>query len=507
MDYIPTAGGTWRESTGVGRLRAGDPMTRADIRANGRAIPGGSRILLSIPGGFQLRQFVHSGVLDLLLNQGFHMVLVSPNKAGEGFTAELPRRGLEVRTLNLKNGPLRWRYWSMRRHLLLKNSQTDTVSQKMVELNRHHPSIALAARAGNRLFSVLPWLRERFLDWEHLIFQHKAVNAIFDSEQIDLVLLGSPGFEMQDAVLLHSAVRRRVTVISAVLSWDNLSSRGLINPQPDKLLVWSDHMKKEAIRLHGMPANRIVETGAPLYDVFANSERLGSRVENLEHLGLDPAKRVIFYGTNHAGYFANEIEVVRQVARWVEEDALGARCQLWIRLHPQAVSGTYKVFAEPYRRLTSERVKVEFPPVREGNLPWDLPERDLEHLIRLLRDADVVINTASTLSIDAAVLDRPVVCVAYDPDGNVPYEKSVRRYYDFTHMSHVVRAEAAQLARSPEDLRQKIIDYLKRPDLDREGRKRIVEQQFGRVDGRSAGRLADQVVAMALKEKITCISS
>jgi CDP-glycerol glycerophosphotransferase (TagB/SpsB family) len=172
-------------------------------------------------------------------------------------------------------------------------------------------------------------------------------------------------------------------------------------------------------------------------------------------------------------------------------------CQLLVRLHPQAVSGPWKVLAEPYRQLASERVKIEFPPVRDSNLLWDLPTDDIEHLVRLMRDADVVINTASTLSIDAAVLDRPVVSVAYDPSGGLPYDRSIRRYYDCTHMAHVVRAGAVQLGTSPAELREKVMSYLAHPEQDREGRRRIVEQQLGRVDGRAAQRVAEQVVSMA----------
>ena len=213
--------------------------------------------------------------------------------------------------------------------------------------------------------------------------------------------------------------------------------------------------------------DRVVETGAPLYDVFANARRFGTRQENLEALGLDPERRLIFYGTNHAAFFPDEIEVVKRVAQWVEEDSLGKPCQLVVRLHPQAITGPYQLQTDPYLSLASDRVKVEFPPVHKSRLPWELPKSDIEHLVRLLRDADVVINTASTISIDAAVLDRPVVCVAYDPSGDLPYDRSVRRYYDYTHMANVVRAGAAQLATSPESLREKIVTYLQQPGLDR----------------------------------------
>jgi CDP-Glycerol:Poly(glycerophosphate) glycerophosphotransferase len=334
------------------------------------------------------------------------------------------------------------------------------------------------------------------LGWERFILSNKAINAVLSTEPVDLILLGSPGYTALDALLMQAAVHRGIPVAVAVLRWDNLSSKGGINPMPDWLLVSSDHMRTEAVNLHRIPTERIIETGAPLYDAFANSSRFGSRAENLRRLKLDPQRRLIFYGTNHAAFFPDEIEVVKRVAQWVEEDALGEPCQLWIRLHPQAVTGPYKVPMEPYSRLASERVKVEFPPVRHSNLLWDLPRDDLEHLVQLLRDADVVINTASSLSIDAAALDRPTICVAFDPTGDLPYEKSVRRYYDYTHMSMVASAQAARLATSPEDLQQKIVTYLKQPALDRSGRRRIVQQQLGRVDGKSAIRVVEAILEM-----------
>jgi hypothetical protein len=464
-------------------------------------VAGGAacRVLISIPTGFQLRQFVHSGVLDLLLRRGVQALIVSPNRKGEGFAAELNGHDVDVHVLDLdKRKPLRWRYLLAREHLLCDGSPTNTLRRKIVSFRQRHFWLALGAQLGNGLLRLSPWLRQRVLRWECFILRDRDLEALLAAQPVDLILLGSPGYTEQDALLLHAAVRHGIPVAVAIMSWDNLSSKGLINPQPDCLLVWSDHMRREAIDLQRMPAERIVETGAPLYDRFANPGRFGSRSENLRRLGLDPTRRLILYGTNHAGFFPDEVEVVKRVAQWVEEGSLGAPCQLWVRLHPQAVVGPYRLEAEPYHSLVSERVRVEFPPVRNSTMPWDLPEHDLDHLVGLLRDADVVINTASTLSIDAAILDRPVVCVAYDPTGDLPFHKSVRSYYDYTHMANVVQACAAQFARSPDEMHQKIVAYLNNPAQDREGRRRIVDQQFGRVDGRSAERLVDQILHMAL---------
>jgi hypothetical protein len=454
------------------------------------------RILISIPSGFQVRQFLHSGVLDALLHYGSEVLILSPNQKDEGFATDLPSEGVKVCLLQPATGPVLRRYWQARQHLLLSDQPTETLRQKMIDFRRRYRLVAAATQKGNLVLRRFPRLRQQVLQWEHLVLHDKALDALLATEAVDLILVGSPGYMMQDACLLHAAVRRRIPVMAAIMSWDNLSSKGLVNPRPDHVLVWSDHMRQEAINIQGIPAERIIETGSLVHDSFAKAGRYGSRAENLRHLGLDPQRRMIFYGGNHAGSFPDEIEVVKRIARWVEEDTLGIPCQLWVRLHPQAVAGPYAVPINPYRSLASARVKIELPPVRvrDSKLPWDLPRSDLEHLVRLMRDADVVINTASTIAIDAAILDRPVIGVAYDPAGDLPYERSIRRYYDWTHMVNVISAGAIQLATSPDDLRQKIVAYLKDPTLDREGRKRIVAQQFGRVDGGSGERVVKAIV-------------
>ena len=453
----------------------------------------GHRILISIPNGFQLRQVVHSGIVDLLRDKGCRIAIVSPNRRGEGFTAELAP-DVDIYPFELSVGPFRRRYLAARQHLLLDCIPTETLRQKMIDLWPRLPSAALFAQMGNRLLRLFPWLRERALRWERFILRDAALDKILASNPVDLIFLGTPGYVPQDALLMHAGAYCQIPVVAAVASWDNLSSKGLINPQPNCLLVWSDHMRREAIKLQGMPAERIVETGSTVHQAFADPDRFGSRQENFRHLGLDPERQLIFYGTNHGGFFPDEVEVVRRVAEWVENDALGKPCQLWVRLHPQAVTGPFQVPTDAYSTLASERVKVEFPPVHESSMLWDLPKDDLDHLVRLLRDADIVINTGSTLSIDAAILDRPVISIAYDPAGNLPYEQSIRRYYDLTHMSTVVTAGATQLATSAEDLRQNIVRYLDHPELDRDGRRRIVEQQLGRVDSRSTERVVEAIL-------------
>ena len=423
-----------------------------------------------------MRQFIHSGIVDGLIERGYGVVVVGP---GSTDTPQAEKQVPTFRRLDLELGRIRHRYFLARQQLVL--NRTDTLKQKMKRLRETHPSAAAVAMIVRALISIAPFLRRCLLRWEYLMLRDSATEQLIRDERPDLVLLGSPGYVPQDAVLLHAARKHDIPTATAVLSWDNLSSKGLINPQPDRLLVWSEHMKNEAIKLHGFDNRRIVETGAIIYDTFATAACLGSKEDHFRQLRLDPNRKLIFYGTNHSGLFSGEVEVVKKIAEWVEQDDLGMPCQLWVRLHPQAVGGPFAVNVDAYMRLASPRVRIEIPPVQESRMLWELPKADLKHLVHILRDADIVINAGSTISLDAAVLDRPVVAIAYDAECEVPYHRSLRRVYGFTHMANVVRAGAVQLATSEEVLKDNIVRYLNDPTLDREGRRKIVAQQFGRT--------------------------
>src|SRR5262245_5434357 len=87
-------------STVMSLSSPGASATPAFDVATDRGTAPQRRVLISIPSGFQLRQFVHSGVVNLLLEQGFQVLVVSPNAVGEGFAGQIQERGVEVFALN-----------------------------------------------------------------------------------------------------------------------------------------------------------------------------------------------------------------------------------------------------------------------------------------------------------------------------------------------------------------------------------------------------------------------
>jgi hypothetical protein len=98
-----------------------------------------------------------------------------------------------------------------------------------------------------------------------------------------------------------------------VTSWDNLTSKSLIDPLPDRLFVWNELQRGEAAELHDVPPGRVVVTGAQSFDEwFGWQER--PREEFLGRLGLDPSQPYVFYACSAPWTGRAEVDFV---ARWI----------------------------------------------------------------------------------------------------------------------------------------------------------------------------------------------
>jgi CDP-glycerol glycerophosphotransferase (TagB/SpsB family) len=103
----------------------------------------------------------------------------------------------------------------------------------------------------------------------------------------------------------------------------------------------------------------------------------------------------------------------------------------------------------------------------------------------------------STLAIDAALCDTPVIGVAFDGLHQLPYSRSIRRAYDYTHYKPLVDTGGLRLVESEEEMIELVNRYLADPELDHDGRATIVREQAWKVDGRSGERVARLIAASA----------
>ena len=127
---------------------------------------------------------------------------------------------------------------------------------------------------------------------------------------------------------------------------------------------------------------------------------------------------------------------------------------------------------------------------------WDPTWSDMVELAQTLHHSDVLTNIASTITLDAAYLDTPIVCVAFDGNSRKKgYFESCRRIYDYSCWQNVLKTGGVRVASDLEETIQWVNAYLDNPDLDSKGRERIKQEQAHFFDGKSAERMARIVLS------------
>ena len=97
---------------------------------------------------------------------------------------------------------------------------------------------------------------------------------------------------------LRAAKRLGIPTCFCVASWDNLTNKGLLHERPDRMTVWNEDQRREAVELHGIPAASIAVTGAPAYDHWFGRRPSRDRGELLGALGSPDAPYVLYVGSS-----------------------------------------------------------------------------------------------------------------------------------------------------------------------------------------------------------------
>ena len=80
-----------------------------------------------------------------------------------------------------------------------------------------------------------------------------------------------------------------------VQSWDNLTTKGTFAVLPDRLLLWNEALRTEAITIHDVPAERITVTGSPTFDYWFAMQPTLDRQSFARQCGIDGNRPYVVY--------------------------------------------------------------------------------------------------------------------------------------------------------------------------------------------------------------------
>ncbi|MGE0360224.1 MAG: hypothetical protein AB7H93_18200 [Vicinamibacterales bacterium] len=298
--------------------------------------------------------------------------------------------------------------------------------------------------------------------------------------------------------LVIAGRRLGIPTVSFVFSWDNLTSKGRVAAPFDYYVVWSRHMQQELLTYYeDVTADRVRIVGTPQFDPYADQTLLWSRTECFRRLNADPGRPLLCYSGGDRGTTPEDPAHVRILLELIRSGAIRDNPQVVLRPAPPDDGARY----DPVRRDHPELIWS--PPAwfhaDPGSWLASLPlAEDVQLLANLTHHADLNVNMASTMTLDFALHDKPVVNVAFDVASPPVLGTPVwELYYRYEHYRPVVELGAARFARSPQELAAHVNAYLENPALDRDGRRRLTELQIGRPLGQSARHTLDALRAIA----------
>jgi hypothetical protein len=294
--------------------------------------------------------------------------------------------------------------------------------------------------------------------------------------------------------ILAAAKKVGIPTGTFIFSWDNLTSKGRMVAPFDYYFVWSAMMRDELLRFYrNIRPHRVFIIGTPQFDPYADPSLLKSREDFFREIGADPARKMICYTGGDDQTCPEDPQHVRMLMDCIANGSIAGNPILLVRPTPVDVTGRYDDIAHSNRSVLF--LQPAWKAGRKDDWTDVIPlYKDVVFLANLTQHADVNINIPSTMTLDFAIHDTPVVNIAYDvatrPVFGVSMWEHIRR---FEHYLPVVELRAARIAMNRTELVLHVNAYLKDSSLDRDGRRKLVEHEVGIAVGASSRCIVDAI--------------
>ena len=242
-----------------------------------------------------------------------------------------------------------------------------------------------------------------------------------------LVMFNSPQVDV-----IKSARELGIPTALCVASWDNLTNKGKMRELPDRVMVWNEAQREEAVSLHGMLRHRVVVTGAQSFDHWFEFEPSRSKRAFLSERGLDPETDLILYLCSSTSISPNEIELIRQWQGVLRQspDPRVAKAAILVRPHP--------VNKQPWEQLDEMGLENFAVWPRDWVGPFDPQSRN--DYFDSLYHASAVVGLNTSGQVEAGLIGRPVLTLLTE---ECPL--TLRGTTDTLHFRHLLQADGGLL--------------------------------------------------------------
>ena len=197
---------------------------------------------------------------------------------------------------------------------------------------------------------------------------------------------------------VKAAKSLNIPTVVPVLSWDHLTTKGVFHIVPDVTCVWNRMLAEEAQQLHSVPSEKIVVTGAPVFDAWFDTGPTLDRTSFCRQVGLDSSRPFVVYLCSSPTIAGDESWCVTELSKSLRETAQTKGVSILVRPHP--------LNARIWDGFSEENIVV-WP---EGGEVPETPESKGAYYDTVFHSEAVVgVNTSAL--VEAAIVDKPCVTI------------------------------------------------------------------------------------------------
>jgi hypothetical protein len=473
------------------------------------------KVFISADHGMAIIYFLQSDVVPTLLAAGVEIVVLTDDETKSQIASRFGRPGLTIEGLRLKEANkyastfrprLQWLLAYLRRVGGSWRINTEAMDSHVWEVWvenswKFRVGIWIPAAFAILVLRSFAFAREFLVRLQNRFIPRPNLYAdLFAAHKPDLVIASTAGWRL-DRYLLREATLHRVPSVAAIIGWDNPSSYAIRGAPIDYATCWSQLQKDELVYGSDWGPQRVHVGGIPSYDGYFRKAWLLPKDDYFKLHGLDLNRKLISYACSFV-HFAPNFPNVEALAKLVSSDALAEPSQLLIRLHPSHFQEKPKIFAEERGRIFAleskyPHVHVVKPVALGGSLGYYSGE-DMDEKSSMMAHSDVLVTVYSTMVVETAVHDTPIVAAVIDIPGgwNKPkkYSLSLKKIGNWPTHKRFRDAKAGRVASNEKELCEAINLYLTNPSLDSAERRKFIEDEITFTDGTSGKKTAEYIL-------------
>ena len=410
-------------------------------------------IMILIPDGVGIRNFVYSDFYYLLTGKGYRVVYVLPEYL---VYADFP-----FEFIVLKEPKVHWltgifNAALIRAELLNNTKRFDDpvyltyIFKRKIAGFKSRVKYALELLIARMAFHMngISYLH-RLIEWfESGTQYYKHCYSLFSSNRPSFLLISNQRHSSCVAPV-QAAKNLRIKTGSFIFSWDNLP-KGTKVVRPEYYFVWSAFMKNELQRYYpDIRATQIAVFGTPQFEIYYKKAYILEKEVFFKMFDLDITKTYICFSGDDITTSPYDEEYLRDLAEAVRYlNSAGHSLGILFRKSPVEVTNRYQSTILAYKDI----IRVADPEWYRIGDSWNtiVPgPRDNMILASTVYYCACVVNIGSSMVFDFACLGKPCIYIKYNTD--VTSEWRVEDIYHFVHFRSMPSSRVVLWVNAPEE--------------------------------------------------------